>query len=277
MKRKVSFINKNYHTDFQITMSNYSIILENGQQTSSILKSDFSREIFEIPTKNVGYTRYTLKETEYMGINHNAFKPWTFAKNTEFYSCLYCLQDKKVKEAYYVEAEKESPIPSLTESFTKFPKLPSVYLLIMQAIDVITLDAFLCIANSEFSSNQFNTKYAKVDEMAKKNIPIGTGIYSKSSYYLNDELYIRLMGENTYQDEPCWIFEYSSGPSDIYVESRKLDLALKSMSLYSGKLFISKGTGDILYGELDENVVSMGTSKKYSKRFVVLKKKNNKR
>lgn len=178
-----------------------------------------------------------------------------------------------MKEAYYREAEKKSPIPSLTQSFEKFPKLPSVYLLVMQAIDVITFDAFLCMANSEFFKDECTTKYVKVDEMAKKNIPIGTGIYSKSSYYLNDELYMRLIGETEHNGEKCWLFDYRSDPSDIYVENKKFDTALKSKSLYSGKIFISKVNGDIVYGELDEDVVAMGKSKKFSKRLVILEKK----
>lgn len=273
MKRKVSFINKDYRSDFVITMNNYTISFEDGKQTSSILRSDFTRQIYEVPAKNVGYTKYTLNNTEFMSVNDNVFKQWTFAKNTEFYSCLYCLRNKKVKEAYYAEAEKESPIPTLTESFDKFPKLPSVYLLVMQAIDIITFDAFLCMSNSELETNRVSLDYIKVDEMAKKNIPIGTGIYSDKSYYLNDELYIRLIGESIYQSEKCWIVEYSSEPSDIYVKSEKTNTALNSKSLYTGKVFVSKVTGDILYGELDEDVVSMGKNKKYSKRFVVIERK----
>lgn len=274
MKRKVTFINKGYLTNFQITMNNYSIIMENGKQIKSVLKSDFSREIFDIPINNVGFTRYILKSTKYMSVNDNVFKPWTFAKDTVFYSCLYCVRNKKVRESYYKKAKKEHPIPSLTESFIKFPKLPSVYLLVMQAMDVITLDGFLCMANSEFTSDQFSTKYMKVDEMDKRNIPIGMGIYSKSSYYLNGGLYIRLIGENIYWYEPCWIFEYSSEPSDVYMEGKRLNTALKSKSLYLGKMFVSKSTGDILYGELVEDILSMGKNKKYSKRVVVLEKKS---
>lgn len=272
MKREISFINKGYHTRFQITMNNYSISLETGKETRSILKSVFDRDIYKIPVDNVGYTRYSLKSTEYLAAGESSFKAWTFAKDAEFYSCLYCLQNKKIKEAYYKEAEIESPIPSLTESFNKYPKLPSVYLLVMQAIDVITFDAFLCMANSDVVTDKITTKYKKIDEMTKRNVPIGTGIYSQSSYYLNDELYIRLIGKTNYQEEECWLFEYNSQPSDIYIENQQANTALKSKSLYSGKMYISIKNGDILYGELDEDVVAMGKSKKFSKRFVVLEK-----
>lgn len=273
MERAVSFINKGYITEYQITMNNYSIALEKGTQTKSILKSVFLREIYEVPTDNVGYTKYTMLDTEYMGIGEESFKKWTFAKNMDFYSCLYCLRDKAMKEAYYREAEEKLPIPSLTQSFERFPKLPSVYLLVMQAIDVITFDAFLCMANSELSTEICTVKYIKIEEMAQRNIPIGTGIYSNSSYYLNDELYIRMIGDTEYGGDECWIFEYSSNPADIYVENKKFNTALKSKSLYSGKMFVSKIDGDILYGELDEDVVAMGKSKKFTKRVVILEKK----
>lgn len=272
MNRVITFIKQGYHTAFQITMKNYSVNMETGLQTSSVLRSVFHREIYEIPTENVGYTRYTLRSTEYQNAGNEPFKTWTFAKDAVFYSCLFCLQDRAVKEAYYKQAEENPPIPSLTESFQKYPKLPSVYLLVMQAIDIITLDAFLCMANSELLDDSLTTAYTKINEMAKRNIPIGTGIYSNSSYYFNDELYLRMLGVTTYQNEPCWVLEYRSEPSDIYVENQQVNIARKSKSLYTGKILISQNNGDILYGELDEDVVAMGNSKKYSKRFIVMER-----
>lgn len=272
-QRTISFIHTGYKTFFHITMDNYTINMETGVQSKSVLRSFFSREIYEIPVENVGYTKYEFLETEFMSQNKKEFKPWTFAKNAEFYSCLFCIQDKHLKREYYSEAEKERPLPSLQNSFAKFPKLPSVYLLAMQAIDVITFDAFLCMANSEFFKTEFNVKYSHIDEMAKRYIPIGTGIYSNSSYYLNDELYLRLLGETIYQETDCWIFNYSSEPSDIYMENEKVRTALKSKSLYSGIIYISKLNGDLVYGELNEHIISEGRRKKYSKRTVVIERK----
>lgn len=272
MDRCVSYINLGYRTTFDIVMQNTHVNLEDGSQSKSKLHSIVNREIYDIPVDNVGYTKYTFVETDYLSGGNPLGKVWTFAKNAEFYSCQFCLQDEDVKKEYYKEAEQKSPIPSLNESFDRFPKLPSVYLLVMQAIDVITFDAFLCMANSEMTKVQFDTSLKVVDEMTKKIVPIGSGVYSDASYYLNDQLYMRLLGESSYLTEPCWIVSYSSEPSDIYMQDDSTKTALKSKSLYSGLIYISKNNGDLLYGELDEDVISRGKKKKFTKRNVIIKK-----
>ena len=271
-RRNVRFIRKNYRADFDIEMKNYSFMLDTGEEKVSILRSKFYREIYKLAWHNVGFTRYNFTETEYKASAESDFKPWTFAKDAEFYNCLFCLRSQFLKDAYYREAGKESPIPPLSESFSKYPKLPSVYLLVMQAIDVITFDAFMCMVNSQLFTKKFDVNYSSVDEMYKRNIEIGSGVYSKQSYYLNNKLYVRLSGETVYNGKKCWVFNYSSDPSNIYMEHIKLDIALKSKSLYSGCFYLLKSTGDIVYGELDEDVVSRGKNKKYSKRTVILKR-----
>lgn len=271
--RDIIYIKKGYRADFEIVMNNYSLDLETGAESVSALKSKYSREIFEVPAPGVGYTRYSLVDTQYKANAASEFRKWSFAKEAEFYNCLYCLQNRELKNEYYQEAEHSSPIPSLTDSFSKYPKLPSVYLLVMQAIDIITFDAFMCMANSDLYQVVFSTDYRNVDEMAKRSIGIGAGIYSQKSYYLNDKLYVRLVGETMYDGEECWIFNYSSEPSDIYMEHLRVDAARKSKSLYSGSFYLSKKNGDICYGELDEDIISVYKKKKYAKRNIILRRR----
>ncbi len=271
-QREVKFITENYRADFEISMNNYSLYLETGLESTSVLRSNYSREIYEIPISGVGYAKYCLMDTQYKANGETEFRKWSFAKDADFYNCLFCLQDKDLKDDYCRGGLRDSPIPNLTDSFSKFPKLPSVYLLVMQAIDIITFDAFMCMANSDLYQVVFSTDYQSVDEMVQRHIGIGAGVYSKKSYYLNDRLYVRLAGETLYKGEECWIVDYSSEPSDIYVEHSKIRTARKSKSLYSGCIYLSKKDGDILYGELDEDIISMGKKREYSKRNVILKR-----
>lgn len=270
-KRNVNFIRVGYKQNYSIYMKNYTINSETGEQSVSELKSSYHREIYSEPAPQVGYTKYILDKTEYKPQSSEEFKSWTFAKNAEFYSCLYYLLDKEVKESYYKEAEKESPYPSLAESFSKYPKLPSVYLLVLQAIDIITLDAFVCMVNSSFPEAEYSTEYSKIEELAGKNIEIGAGIYSNSSYYWNNNLYARFVGKGVYNNQACWLVDFDSAPSEIFMEHLKMKNAKKSKSLYSGCIYISVETGDLLYGELDEDVVSIGKSHKYTKRKIIIK------
>ena len=74
-----------------------------------------------------------------------------------------------------------------------------------------------------------------------------------------------------YEQEECWLIDFDSAPSDIYMEHKKVKQAKKSKSLYSGCIYLSVNTGEIMYGELDEDVVTIGKNHKYTKRKVVLK------
>lgn len=269
-ERNVTYIEKGYRKNYTISMQNYSLNTETGAETISELKSDFFREIYNVPKENVGYTKYTLTDTFYKANANAEFKKWTFAAGAEFYNCLYSLPDKEIKAAYYKEAELEPPFPSLTESFSKYPKLPSVYLLVMQAVDIITFDAFMCMMNSSYLIGSFSTEFMEIHELTKRNIEIGAGVYSDNSYFENEELFVRFIGKGIYHGEECWIVEYDSAPAEIYVQHKIMNRNKKSKSLYSGKFYLSVKTGEILYGDMDENVISIGKSRKYAKRKIVM-------
>lgn len=269
-ERKVNYISKGYRKNYNICMKSYTINMDTGVDSVSELKSNYFREIYDVPGLNVGFAKYTLTDTFYSPRQDCELKKWTFARDAEFYNTLFWLPDEEIKNAYYKEAHESPPYLTLTESFSRYPKLPSVYLLVMQAIDVITFDAFSCMVNSSFPKASFSTEFQKVKELANRNIGIGTGIYSDSSYYWNNNLYIRFVGRGVYENEECWIVDFDSAPSDIYMEHIKSKQSKKSKSLYSGSIYLSVSTGEILYGELDEDVVTIDKIHKYTKRKVIL-------
>ena len=57
------------------------------------------------------------------------------------------------------------------------------------------------------------------------------------------------------------------------MEHLRVDIARKSKSLYSGSFYLSKKNGDIYYGELDEDIISVDKKKKYTKRNVILRRR----
>ena len=254
-------------------MQNYILNTDTGIHYETMLSSEYSRQIIETPTFNVGYVKYILNNTQYCDNNTNYKKTWKFAENATFFSCLYCIPDENLKNSYFLESEKQLPIPSLDESFSNFPKLPSVYLLAMQAIDIISFDAFLSMANTNLDYTSFSIDFKTINELSYKNIPIGVGIYSNSSFYLNNKLNMRVLGESLYKNRtPCWIIDFLSEPSDVYVENEKLKSSQNSKSIYSGLIYISKKNGDILFGEINENIIPIKNNKKYTKRKISLEK-----
>lgn len=269
--RKVNYIQLGYKQNYTIHMKNYTLNTDTGEESVSELKSNYHREIYEVPAPQVGYTRYILDNTFYKSEKSNNFITWNFAKENEFYHCLYCLTDTNLKNEYYQEGELESPYPSLEESFRKHPRLPSVYLLVMQAFDIITFDAFVSMINSSFMKITYSSEYSKIEELAERNIDIGTGIYANSSYYKNKNLFIRFIGKGVYQNQSCWIIDLDAEPSDVYMKEKNSGKMKSSKSLYSGCIYLSVETGDLLYGELEEDVVATDKSHKFTKRKIIIK------
>ncbi len=271
MERNVSFIEQDHQQEFQISMSNYSIHKETGAVIKSILTSAYSRIIYDVPVENLGFAKYTFSETHYKAREHDEFRKWTFAQNAEFYHSLYYLKDTDYRNKLVEEGAAKPPYPDLEQTFGKYPKLPSVYLLIMQALDIIALDSFLSIVNSHYHSADLTADYVRVSDLSKQSIGIGEGIYAETSYYYNEDFYVRLIGSGCFSQKEYWIFDYYSDPSDIYMKEAKKENAKKSKSLYSGRLFVDKENGELLYGEMDENVIPLGKSGNYTKRKIVLK------
>lgn len=269
--RNINFIKEGYRNAFSITMENYTINPRTGVEEVSGMKSIYHREIYSVPWTNIGYTRYILDETLYKPTNNDNFMKWNFAKGAEFYGCLYQLTDTEEKERLYKEAELAPPFPNLEESFEKFPKLPSVYLVIMQAIDIITFDAFLCMVNSNMPTARFSTDYTIIKDMLNRNIDMGSGRYSEESYYFNSSLYTRFVGKSMYKGIDCWVVRYNSDPSEVFMKDNKIKNQKKSKSLYSGLIYICCETGEILHGELDEDIITISKTNKYTKRRAILK------
>lgn len=268
--RNINFIRKHYKNNYTVSMTNYSINLKTGKTSVSILESDYVREIYDIPVDNVGFAKYTLKETRYKGKNKDNFGTWSFAADAEFYHALYAISDVEYRKSLYEEGESSNPFPTIEESFSKMPMLPSVYLLIMQAIDIISIDAYLSFINSTLTTTEVSKDYTKIDELSKRNIGIGAAKYSSNSYFYNDDYFVRLIGEGVYLNKSCWIFDYYSEPSDVYMVEEITKKSKTNKSLYSGRIYIDKENGDLICGEMNENVVPVDGTNNFVKRKILL-------
>lgn len=270
IKRDINFIRKGYSQKFSITMTNYNLDMGTGKEYTSELKSDYSRCIYEIPKENLGFAKYKVYNTYYRANEKSEDKRWSFAANAEFYHCLYTLSDKAIKEEYYKESETVKPYPTLEESFSKYPKLPSVYLLVMQVMDIISIDSFLSLINSNCINSEISTEYVKISELSNKNISIGAGIYSENSYYYNSDFYIRFVGKGKHNNRECWLVDYYAEPSEVYMEQIYNKNSKKNKSLYSGCIYISTDEGEVIYAEMKEDVIPIGNSRKFVKRKIRL-------
>ncbi|WP_143066315.1 hypothetical protein [[Clostridium] polysaccharolyticum] len=252
-------------------MKNYHVDMKNGSVRTDILQSKFTREIYEMIDPMVGLAKYTLESTEYMASGSEKFQTWTFAKGAEFYNTLYSID---LDEYYRIIKEhgnsEKKFYPTLEECFSKYPKLPSVYLLIMQVLDIISFDSYLCLINTRRRDSNITKEYTRLEELSKKNTGIGAGQYSDTSYYYNDDFYVRLIGNGLYEGKECWIYDYYAEPSSVFMKDAKSGRTKNSKSIYSGRLYVKKEDGECIGGEMNENVVPIGTKSNFVNRRVVL-------
>lgn len=268
--RNLNFIKLNYKKSFEISMENNYINMKTGEVSSEILKSTYERKIYKLLHETVGLVKYTLNSTEFIARGKNDFIRWNFAKDAEFYNLLYSISSFEDKEALYNMAGEGKLFPTLSESFSKYPKLPSVYLLIMQVLDIITLDSYLSLINSNWPASEISKEYRKVEELSNLTTEIGLGKYSNASYYHNKEFYLRLIGNGKYLNKTCWIFDYYAEPSEVYMKEINSNNSKRNKSVYSGRIYIDKKTGEMLSGELNEHVIPIGKVSDYVNRKVIL-------
>ena len=252
-------------------MKNYHVDMKNGSVRTDTLQSEFVREIYKMVDPMVGLAKYTLDSTKYMAAGKEKFQNWTFAKGAEFYNTLYSIELDKYYEVLEKCSDSQTKFyPTLEECFDKYPKLPSVYLLFMQILDIISFDSYLSLVNTHLRGSNITKEYTKLEELSRKNTGIGAGKYSDTSCYYNDDFYVRLIGSGVYQENECWIFDYYAEPSSVFVKDTKSGRSKNSKSIYSGRLYVRKEDGECVCGEMNENVVPIGKSGNFVNRRVVL-------
>lgn len=269
--RNINFVTLNSKRKFHISMKNYHVDMKTGSVKTDTLQSEFIREIYEMVDPLVGLAKYTLESTEYMAAGKEKFQNWTFAKGAEFYNMLYNIDlAKYYKVMDECGVSKKKFYPTLKECFDKYPKLPSVYLLIMQVLDIIMFDSYLCLINTHLRDSNITKEYTRLEELSRKHTGIGAGQYSENSYYYNEDFYVRLIGNGLYQEKECWIYDYYAEPSRVFMKDVKSGKTKNSKSIYSGRVYISKEDGECICGEMNENVVPIGTNSNFVSRRVVL-------
>lgn len=265
--------NKDDKTNFSITMENYFINLKNYSEKKTILKSEYERSVYEKPAETVGFCKYRFKDVKYWDSVRKNEITWNFAKEVEFFHTLYCITDEEIRHAYFDEGKSEKAYPNLSESFKKLPKLPSVHLLMMQALDILALESFLSTIHSSNQLSKVCEEYTKIKELSCQKVDLGMNSTSDPSYYYNDDFFLRLIGKGVYNNIPCKIYEYYSEPSQVEVVNDKLNKTKSSKSLYFGKVFIDEDIGDMVCGEMIENVIPLSGSLSFTQRKILLTRK----
>ncbi len=242
--------------NYKMTMDNSYYNLDDNTVRIQQLHSEYSRTIKENPDENVWFTNIKWNNVKFRNSQDKEWMQWKFPLKTSFDAALYRLPEKEQKNklfggnAFNREAEQND---KLTKAFDIFPKLPSVYLMIMQAFDIITFESYISIIHSNNEIMKSEGKFIKIDEISRQQSGLGIGKYDNNSTFTNGDFYLRHLGYGVYNEILCAVFEYYCDNSDVNVSEEKGREGKQGKSFYQGHLRLNVADGNIVYGDMIEN------------------------
>ena len=265
---------------YEMIMDNNYYNLENNSVRVQQLHTEYIRTIKENPEENVWFTNIKWKSVRFRNTQDKPWMQWTFPLKTSFDSTLYRLPEVEKKQAMFggdVFNREGEQNEKLAKAFKMFPKLPSVYLMIMQAFDIITFESYTSIIHSNNEIMNSKGNFIKINEISGKKSGIGIGKYDEKSKFVNGDFYLRHLGYGIYNERLCAIFEYYCDNSDVKVSEETVGEEKKGKSFYQGHLRLDVSNGNIIYGDMIENYFNSteGHQREFIKSSVKLELINN--
>lgn len=260
---------------YKISMDNQFLNKKGNVYKSQHLDSQYLRTVTEQPHESVLFLEYLLQSVHFSS-NTQKLIPWKFVQNLVLPHFMFGFQSSEDLERISNKAKSpeednsflvESQIihkrqKQFHEAFSHLPKLPSVYLMIMQAYDIIGLEHItsnICHNETIFDSPG---EVVEIDSLSHSKSYIGMGFYSEdNSYFKNAKVYGIFHGYIKCQGHYCAVVEYYSDGSKVSVcDDRKDSSRQKSgNSYYSGYIYIDIETSLPIIATMLENVIAIQT------------------
>lgn len=260
-----------HNQKYRIEMNN-KFLNEQGDVTKNQkLVTTFTRQITDIPHEFLGLTESNVHSVEFSSNDRQEPINWTFAEGLilphYIFYCHYLDDYNTIRNE--VENENGSirlQMKKFNDIFSKFPKLPSVYLFIMQSYDIAGLDSFTSHICSKPILFENPGKITEIKTLSNTKCDIGMGLYSDNSFFENATVYAIFHGFINYLGKACSVVEYFSDESKVHVkdENKHYDRSREGNSYYSGMIYIDVNTGFIVAGTMLESVIAvqnLGTKK----------------
>lgn len=200
---------------------------------------------------------------------------WTFVKDHRIPYFLYSANNEyeieKMMDAS-VHGKVEEQVKRFQSSFSEFPKLPSVYLYIMQLYDMIAFENFACFFSGLNISSESMGKLVEIEKLTKAQANIGLNLYSENSVFQNGTFKAMFLGYTRYQEIDCVIFNYNCGKSSVKMEDHKIDEKREGSSYYSGIVLFDLQSGIPIMGTMIENYTAKQNNNNVNVRREVLLK-----
>lgn len=282
----INYLKKGYkgvaiHTDesvkkISIQMKNFYLTPDGSVYKKQILDSHYVRNIKEKVKDIFDITHYTCEDVVFK--NMLPKKPmetwnWSFAKGLNFDSFI-AFSDEWTKEFYKENRDQvkkefyESNFISAEQVFRALPKLPSVYLVVMQVFDILAFERYQTYINTHAARNG----HWEMDQWVKivpsefeymNKSKIGMGLYSNKSFFKDSHYYMKLTGYSMIGEKLCAVFNYYCDFSKVMMSEKDNGSIRRSgTSYYHGQLWVDAKTNDLLRATMEENYIAVQEGKK---------------
>ncbi|QNU66081.1 hypothetical protein EHE19_014490 [Ruminiclostridium herbifermentans] len=222
------------------------------------LSTEYKRVIEEQISSFCVLTRLNVEKATFESSERSPMN-WSFAAG---HSIPYFLlsADTEEKAEFISQAEVfekvANQVDKFNKSFDRFPKLPSVYLYIMQLYDMIAFENFATYFSCIDLSTEKIGEYVEVEMLSSSKAQIGLGLYSDDSLFKNGKFKAVYLGVSLYKNRECAVFNYICDKSKVKMEDAQINGVREGNSYYSGTLLLDLKTFVPVHGSMIENYIA---------------------
>ncbi|EGD47002.1 hypothetical protein Cpap_1197 [Ruminiclostridium papyrosolvens DSM 2782] len=252
---------------YRISMKNDHLNRDGKIVKKQELISTVQRTILSIPKPFLAITNFLWESVEYTDKPGNKPMRWTFAEGLNFQHSLFCTQShEKLKKILPDDTILSKSFPEafgLPLLYQDLPRLPSVYLLMMQTFDVMGFETFASVICSNAHCFDNTGEQKQLDYLSNQKVEIGVGLYSDSSFFKNGKFLCRYIGYGLYRNKLCSAFEYSCNESKVRIEDNEISSGAMrgGHSYYSGLIYLDIDTGLPVMATMLESYVAVQKNK----------------
>ncbi|MBS5824385.1 MAG: hypothetical protein KID00_11110 [Clostridium argentinense] len=247
-------IDSNHHQKYIINMKN-SYLNKSGKIIKwQKLSTEYERVISEEIYNFCALTNINIKKSLFES-NKVKKMNWHFGEGHTIPYFLYSANTPSKKKAISnkeVWMKIKDQVEKFTKSFCGFPKLPSLYLYIMQLYDMIAFENFASYFTSVNLSNDNIGKYIEVKTLTSAVANMELGLYSSNSLFRNGEFKVEFLGYTVYKDKSCAILNYICDKSSVKIEDTNNGQLREGNSYYSGTVLLDTNSFVPLKGSMIE-------------------------
>lgn len=249
---------------YEIEMENKFLNTKGIVKKQQKLTSNFIKTVEQMPNPYLGILNYSMKKVEFYAKKDAEPMPWHFAEKLEFPQFMYCGNTEEALQAIYNAYNEEGGVIAQTlkgfdDAFVKYPKLYSVYLLIMQVYDIVTVDRLVSHMLSMPELFKEMGKVIEIKSMSQAQCQIDSGLYSEGSVFKNGKFYGIFQGVNYYEGRVCYVVSYYCDESRVKMVDATKDVnrMKNGSSYYSGSIYIDIASGMPVFANMLEQVVAV--------------------